>query len=423
MRRLAVLALVLPAALAAQPARRAPAAADPVALAKRPALAAALDRIRADNATTLADQVAMCEVPAPPFKEAARAAVLRDRFAALGLANVRIDAEGNVLGERAGSGKGPTVVLSAHLDTVFPESTDVRVKREGGRLLGPGIVDDCRGLAVLLAVARALDAGKVRTDGRIVFVGTVGEEGPGNLRGVRHLFAKELAGQVDYFLSVDGSGFGIVSGAVGSHRYRVHVRGPGGHSYGDFGAPNPMHAMGRAIAAIADLQVPERPRTTFSVGAVRGGTSVNSIAGEATFDLDMRSESAVALDSLDAAVRRAIDAAVAAEQARWPKSAVRLTVAIDTIGIRPAGAQPADAPIVRAAQQAAVALGVPAPRPHASSTDANVAIGLGIPALTIDGGGRGDGSHSLGEWYEDGADGYKGPQWAALLVAALAGVR
>ena len=429
MRHLALLAagfaVALPAAVAAQPARRAPAAAPASADAvkRRPAVAAALERLRADNATTLADQVAMCEVPAPPFKEAARAAVLRDRFTALGLTKVRIDAEGNVIGERTGSGTGPTVVLSAHLDTVFPESTDVRVRREGARLLGPGIVDDCRGLAVMLAVARALDAAKVRTQGRILFVGTVGEEGPGNLRGVRHLFAKELAGQVDYFLSVDGSGFGIVSGAVGSHRYRVHVRGPGGHSYGDFGAPNPMHAMGRAIAAISDLQVPAQPRTTFSVGIVRGGTSGNSIAGEATFELDMRSESAAALDTLDAAVRRAIASAVDAEHARWPRSSVRLTVAIDTIGIRPAGAQPADAPIVRAAQQAAVALGVASPRPHASSTDANVAIGLGIPALTIDGGGRGDGAHSLGEWYEDGPEGWKGPQWATLLVLALAGVR
>ena len=401
-------------------AARLQAAAD---VARRPTVAQALATLQRDNAWTLEQQVALCEIPAPPFKEARRAADFRQRLVALGLADARIDAEGNVIATRAGRAAGPTVVLSAHLDTVFPESTDVRVTRDGARLAGPGIVDDCRGLAVLLSVARAMQQQKVVTDGPVVFVGTVGEEGPGNLRGVRHLFAKELAGRIDYFLSVDGSGFGITSRAVGSNRYRVTFAGPGGHSYGDFGVPNPMHAMGRAIAAIGDLQVPASPRTTFNVGIVRGGTSVNSIAGEATLELDMRSESAAALATLDSAARRAIEAARVAEQARWPRSRVQLTVRIDTIGIRPAGAQPDSAPIVIAAQQAARAVGATAGRPNASSTDANVPIGLGIPGLTIDGGGRGDGSHSLGEWYEDGADGYRGPQWALLLVATLAGSR
>ena len=199
--------------------------------------------------------------------------------------------------------------------------------------------------------------------------------------------------------------------------------GPGGHSHGDFGMPNPMHAMGRAIAAIADLEVPQSPRTTFNVGVVRGGTSVNSIAAEATFELDMRSASAASLARLDSAARRAIEDARAAEQRRWPKSTVALTVRIDTIGIRPAGSQPADAPIIAAARDAAIAVGATPGRPGASSTDANVPIGLGIPALTIDGGGRGDGAHSLGEWYEDGPEGYKGPQWALVLVTTLAGAR
>ena len=394
-------------------------------VAGRAAVAAALSAIQRDNAWTLEQQVALCEIPAPPFKEARRAGALRERFVALGFADARIDAEGNVIATRAAraGARGPTVVLSAHLDTVFPEGTDVTVKRDGARLRAPGIVDDCRGLAVLLSVARAMQQQKVATDGTVIFVGTVGEEGPGNLRGVRHLFAKELAGRIDYFLSIDGSGFGITSRAVGSNRYRVTFAGPGGHSYGDFGIPNPMHAMGRAIAAIADLEVPDAPRTTFNVGVVRGGTSVNSIAGEATMELDMRSESAASLARLDSAARRAIEEARLAEQRRWPRSKVTLTVRLDTIGIRPAGAQPDTAPIVVAARDAALAVGATPGRPSASSTDANVAIGLGIPALTIDGGGRGDGSHSLGEWYEDGPDGFKGPQWALLLVATLAGAR
>jgi acetylornithine deacetylase/succinyl-diaminopimelate desuccinylase-like protein len=426
----AVAVLVVPALLSAQSrpaarpaARPTPRLAAPADVARRPTVQAAIAAIQRDNAWTLEQQVALCEIPAPPFKEARRAADFRARLVALGLADARIDAEGNVIATRAGRAAGPVVVLSAHLDTVFPESTDVRVRRDGARLRGPGIVDDCRGLAVLLSVVRAMQQQKVVTDGPVVFVGTVGEEGPGNLRGVRHLFAKELAGRIDYFISVDGSGFGITSRAVGSNRYRVTFAGPGGHSYGDFGVPNPMHAMGRAMAAIADLPVPASPRTTFNVGMVRGGTSVNSIAGEASMELDMRSESAAALASLDSAARRAIDAALAAEQRRWPQSSVRLTVRIDTIGIRPAGAQPDDAPIVAAARAAATAVGATPGRPGASSTDANVAIGLGVPGLTIDGGGRGDGSHSLGEWYEDGPDGYRGPQWALLLVATLAGTR
>jgi tripeptide aminopeptidase len=388
----------------------------------RPTVRAALDAVRRDNAWTLEQQRTLCEIPAPPFKEAARGAELARRFQALGLANVRTDAVGNVIGERPGSGRGPTVVLSGHLDTVFPEGTDVSVTVEGTRMRGPGIGDDCRGLAVLLATARALDAGKVRTDGTILFVGTVGEEGEGNLRGVRHLFGQELKGKVDYFLSVDGTGFDVTSGAVGSNRYTVRYIGPGGHSYGAFGMPNPTHALGRAIAKIAELRVPASPKTTFNVGVVEGGTSVNSISGEASMDVDLRSESPVALDSLDRAVRAALDAALTEERARWPASSRPLEMRVDTIGLRPAGAQPDSARIVRVALEAARALGKSSTT-GTSSTDANVPIALGIPAITIDGGGTGGGSHSLGEWYDDGADGYVGPQWAALIVTTLAGAR
>lgn len=384
----------------------------------RPAIAA----VKAANSWLLEQQQSICEIPAPPFKEAARATELERRFRVLGLINVRIDGEGNVLGERPGSGKGPTVVLSGHLDTVFPEGTNVEVRREGTRYSAPGIADDCRGLAVILGVARAMADTKVKTPGTIIFVGTVGEEGAGNLRGVRHLFEKELRGKVDYFISVDGAGLGVTSRAVGSHRYRVHFTGPGGHSYGAFGLPSPIHAMGRAIARIDDIQVPRDPKTTFNVGLVRGGTSVNSIAAEASMDVDLRSESAEALATLDREFHAALDSALADEQRRWSDSRAHLAITMDTIGIRPTGSQSDTARIVRVAVEAGRSLGF-APRTGASSTDSNIPISLGIPAITIDGGGSSRGSHSPEEWYDDGTDGYLGPQWALLIAATLAGVK
>lgn len=394
----------------------------PSTIATRPTVRAALDRMRVDNAWTLDQQESICEIPAPPFGEARRAEEFRRRFVALGLTDARIDDEGNVIARRRGAVRRPAVVLSGHLDTVFPETTDVTVTRQGTLMKGPGIGDDCRGLAVLLAVARAFASAGVQTQGDILFVGTVGEEGAGNLRGVRHLFTREMKDSIDYFISVDGTGLGLTSRAVGSHRYRVTYEGPGGHSYGAFGMPNPAHALGRAIAGIAELRVPREPKTTFSVGVLEGGTSVNSIPGAAAMDVDLRSESPAALDSLDAGFRRALQRALDAEHARWPESDVRLRMRIDTIGIRPAGAQPDTARIVGAAIDAARALGFTTAT-GASSTDANLPMSLGIPAITIDGGGEGRGAHSPSEEYDDGERGWLGPQWAALVTLALVGVR
>jgi di/tripeptidase len=227
---------------------------------------------------------------------------------------------------------------------------------------------------------------------------------------------------IDYFISVDGTGFGITSRAVGSHRYRVTYEGPGGHSYGAFGMPNPAHALGRAIAGIAELRVPREPRTTFSVGVIEGGTSVNSIPASVAMDVDLRSESAAALDSLDEAFRAVLQRALEAERARWPESSTPLRLRIDTTGIRPAGGQPDTARIVRVARDASRALGVTSEL-TASSTDANLPMSLGIPAITIDGGGEGRGAHSLEEQYDDGDRGWLGPQWAALIVLSLVGTR
>ena len=388
-----------------------------------PVVLRAFAAIKASNAWTLAQQVSLCEIPAPPFKERLRGIEFRRRLIALGYTNTRIDVVGNVIAERPGSGTGPTVMIAGHLDTVFPEGTAVKVERDGVRYSAPGIHDDCRGLAVVLAVARALADKHIKTSGKVILVGDVGEEGQGNLRGMHQLFEHEYAGKIDMFVSVDDAGSSIVNRAVGSHRYTVRFSGPGGHSYGAFGTPSAIHAMGRAIANIADLQVPTAPKTTFTVGTVNGGTSVNSIAGSAAMDVDMRSESADELDRLDAAVRSAVAAALRAENARWPASAARISVKYDTIGIRPLGrvAQTDDTPIVRTALDAARQVGL-ASRTTAGSTDSNLPMSLGIPAITIDGGGMGDGAHSLAEWYEDGPDGYKGPQWALLIVLALVGI-
>ena len=394
-----------------------------------PRLRAALDTIKAQESWTIDQQISLCEIPAPPYKEATRAAEYRRRLQALGIANVRIDSVGNVIAERRGTGNGPTVLIQGHLDTVFPEGTNVKVKRTGTMLAGPGIGDDCRGLAVVLSVVRAFQRANVQTLGTVYFVGDVGEEGQGNLRGTRYLFSNTLKGKIDYFISVDGTGLDLKHHGVGSKRYRITYQGPGGHSYGAFGIPNPIHALGRAIAAISDVQVPASPKTTFNVGVISGGTSVNSIPFSATMDLDMRSETAEALDAVDKQILKILTGALDAENDRWIHQTggraerAKLSMTIDTIGIRPANSMQTDSSrIVATALAAGRALGF-SPKTGASSTDANVPMALGVPAITVDGGGSGSGAHSLGETYDDGPSGWLGPQWAALIVAALAGVR
>jgi len=385
-------------------------------LLKDPGVQGAIEAAVRGEALVIEDQVRLCEIPAPPFGERARAEAYREAFEALGLRNVRIDEVGNVIAERPGQSERPNLVFSAHLDTVFPEETDVRVRREGTLLRGPGIGDDCRGLAVVLGVARALQETRLQTPGTITFVGTVGEEGLGDLRGVKHLFGTSLKGRIDRFVSVDGTGLGITHVAVGSHRYRVTFKGPGGHSYGAFGLVNPIHALGRAIGAIADFEVPSTPKTTFNVGRIGGGTSVNSIAFEAWMEVDMRSSDAAALASVDASFQQAVDRALAGENERWSRGA--LTVDKTLVGDRPAGRTPDTAAIVRATVSVTRALGL-AVSLDEGSTDSNIPMSLGIPAVTIDGGGRGAGAHSLGETF-DGTGSVDGTRRAVLLAIALA---
>ena len=384
-------------------------------LLQQPPVRAALDAARTAESQIIDDQVRICEVEAPPFQEAKRAQLYVQMMRDVGLKNVRVDAEGNVLGERPCAGARPNVVLSAHLDTVFPRGTDVRVKREGRLLRGPGIGDDCRGLADLIAVARALNKGGVTTPGTITFVGTVGEEGLGDLRGVRRLFNETLKGGIDRFVSIDGDGLGITYIATGSARYRVTFKGPGGHSFGSFGTVSATHALGRAIAAIADFDVATAPRTTFNIGRVGGGTSVNAIAGEAWMEVDLRSSDAQTLRALEVRFKQAVQDAATAENARWRSQA--LTVAIEVVGQRPAGRALATSPIVQAAVSVTKALDIPVSFSE-GSTDSNLPISLGIPALTIDTGGHGSGAHSEAETF-DTTDAWRGTQRALLLAVAL----
>ena len=385
-------------------------------LLKTPAVRSAVDFARTNELQIILDQIRICEIEAPPFQETKRAALYAEMFREAGLKNVRIDAEGNVIGERPGTSARPNVVMSAHLDTVFPTGTNVKVRRQGYVLRAPGIGDDCRGLADLVAVARALNQAEVTTPGTITFVGTVGEEGLGDLRGVKRLFNDTLKGQIDRFVSIDGDGLGITHIAIGSTRFRVTFKGPGGHSFGSFGVVNPIHALGRAIARVADFQVTGGPRTTFNVGRIGGGTSINAISGEAWMEVDLRSADASALRTLEKQFRQAVNDAVAEENARWNSQA--LTATVETVGMRPAGRVAATAPIVQAAVSVSRALNLPVTFSE-GSTDANLPLSLGIPALTIDSGGRGQGAHTDSESY-DATDAWKGTQRAVLLSVVLA---
>ena len=389
-------------------------------LSDLPKIKQALEHLKATETETISEQIKACEIPAPTFHEAKRGEWFKQRFTELGLKNVRVDKIGNVLGERPGKGSGPVLVLAAHLDTVFPADTDVKVKREGSILKGPGIGDDCRGLAVILAVARALNQAKIETDGTIIFVANVGEEGLGDLRGVRHLFAEELKGRATHFISVDGVGLDVTNTAVGVVRYRATFRGPGGHSYGAFGLPSPIHAMGRAIEKISRFEVPKQPKTTFNVGKIEGGTSVNSIAHTAWMEVDMRSESAAELDKLEAQFKRAVQNSVDEENRSRPNKAP-ITVELKIVSQRPAGVQSADSPIVKTALAAGASLGFN-PKLGAGSTDSNIPISLKIPAITIDGGGDGKGAHSLDEYF-DTTNSHLGTQWALLIALGIVGVK
>ncbi|MDA7418515.1 M20/M25/M40 family metallo-hydrolase [Xenophilus arseniciresistens] len=378
-----------------------------------------LEAVKADHARATDDLKLLTEIPAPPFKEQKRAEAFLARLKALGLADAHIDAEGNVVGLRKGSGNGPKLLISAHLDTVFPEGTDVSVKERDGRLYAPGISDNTRGLAVLLSWLKVLNDNKIQTVGDLLFVGNVGEEELGNLRGMKHLFAqhKDIDGMVGLEPAPDGT---VLVLGTASHRYEVNFKGPGGHSYAAFGqVPSAIHGMGRAIAKIAEVKTPTFPKTTFTVGTVGGGTSVNTIAPDAKMAVDIRSDQMGPLLETEKQILAAIDAAVVEENKRWNVDTLRVEKKL--IGDRPGGRTPADSVIVEAATRANAAFGHKTLLTGAS-TDANVPMSLGIPAIIIGGGGKTGGFHALSEWI-DLTDGWKGAQNSLVTVLGLVGVQ
>jgi acetylornithine deacetylase/succinyl-diaminopimelate desuccinylase-like protein len=388
-----------------------------------PSVRNALAAIQRDEPRSVSDQVALSQIPSPPFKEGNRAQEYLRRLTGLGLENVHRDREGNVYGLRRGVGGGPTMFVSAHLDTVFPEGTDVTVAQRAGRYYGPGISDDARGLVAVLAVARALRDAGIQTRGDIIFGGTVGEEGLGNLRGVKAFFADNPG--VDGFITIEPGGpEKVIYEATGSRRYEIAFTGPGGHSFGDFGRPSAIHAMARAITKMSDVRPPRSPKTTFTVGVVEGGTSVNAIAGTARMQLDMRSNDPVELDKIEKQLLPLADAGAGEENLRWNAPEGKgVTARSSLIGDRPAGTQDRNSPIVQASFASAGLLGLRPSLQPASSTDANVPISLGVPAVRLGGGGGAGNTHSYTdkEWF-DPTDAQLGPQNALLTTLAMVGV-
>jgi tripeptide aminopeptidase len=376
----------------------------------------AREHIRATDGETLTDMLHVARIAAPGGGEAARAAWLSGRLREHGLLP-RIDEVGNVIAtSRPADGDARDIVMMAHLDTVFPADTPLDVRRNGTRLCGPGIADNARGLAGMLALARGLAAAEWPNRAPITFVGSVGEEGAGDLRGAKH-YLRTHAPRIAAFIALDGAGAArVIHAGVGSRRLRVRWAGPGGHSWSDWGAPNAIHAASRAIARLIALPLPGRPRTTLTVGRIGGGTSVNTIPAACWFELDLRSESAAALADLEARVRAAL--LIAAREEGGAGS--RLSYAVDVIGDRPAGATPIGDPLVQLALSATRAVGIE-PELSSSSTDANVAMAATIAAIAIGAGGDAGGTHTTAEWY-DNATGLLGLERALMIVLGVAGV-
>ena len=397
-------------------------AAEVANLAERAAIQRAFAAIDEMDARTSADHMALTVIPAPPFMEERRARAYAALLREAGADSVWIDEVGNVIALRRGQTGNRTVALDAHLDTVFPEGTDVTVRRRGDTLLAPGIGDDTRGLAMVLAVLRGMNAAEIETEADILFIGTVGEEGLGDLRGVKQLFS-EAGPQIDSWIAVDGgSDARIVHRGLGSHRYRVTFKGPGGHSWGAFGMANTHHALGRAIhlfVQAADPYTSEGPRTSYNVGRLGGGTSVNSIPFESWMEVDMRSVSPERLNGVDSLFQRAMREALVEINA-IRRDGEPLTLDIDMIGDRPSGTIPESSPLVQRAMSATRYFDVE-PELSISSTNSNIPISHGIPAVTIGRGGSGGGGHALSEWWVND-EGTVAIKRALLLLAAEAGV-
>jgi acetylornithine deacetylase/succinyl-diaminopimelate desuccinylase-like protein len=396
-------------------------------LAASPEVRSAYNWFRTQEPQFLQWQMEMARIAAPPFGESARGAWLQERFREIGLDDIRIDDVGNVFGIHPGFGRR-YVALSAHIDTVFPANTPLNIRQQGSRIYGPGVSDNGAGVAAMLAIASLLRSVRVRHALPFVFIGNVGEEGEGDLRGMRHIFATpRWKDSIAYTLVLDGAGSDtIVAEALGSRRFEVIVRGPGGHSWSDFGAPNPIVILAKAIETFSATTVPSIPKTTFNIGVIRGGTSVNSIPESASMKVDIRSTSMAEMERLEHSLRRALNRAVEDESmaAEMRSSAQRRPSGVNcevvVIGNRPAGELQTGARILQAVRAVDAQLSNAA-HVQRASTDANVPLSLGLEAVAIGGGGSGGGAHTLQEWFDS-----NGRELALkrilLTMLALAGV-
>jgi tripeptide aminopeptidase len=386
----------------------------------------ALDWFHQNLASINDTQIRLTEIPAPSFQESARAAAVKSLFEQAGL-HVEIDRTGNVVATLPGANSAPgadrrdTVMLSAHLDTVFPAGTDVQVEHDASRWTAPGISDNGTGLAALIAIARALRAAQIQPQLTILFVANVGEEGEGNLRGMRAMIAA-YGSRLKAVIALDGSSIDhVTTKALASRRVEVVITGPGGHSWSDFGLPNPINALVRASVRFINTKVPPSPRTTFNLGQISGGTSVNSIPHEASLKVDIRSESDDELARLESALRECIAAGVRDEmESSRDRSRGKLEFKVDLLGSRPGGELRSDSPLLAALRAADDFVGNQS-RAERSSTDANIPLSLGIDAISIGAGGNGGGAHSLQEWY-DPAGREMGLQRALLTLLGVSGV-
>ena len=388
-----------------------------------PRVRQALAKLAGEAASVTEEQIRITEIPAPPFRESLRGTHLAKLLSDGGL-KVHTDQAGNVIGERAGSAKGEFVLITAHLDTVFPAGTDVHVRREGSKLWAPGISDNGTGLATLPAIARIMRDAKLETRSSILFVADVGEEGEGNLRGIRKL-VEDYRKQLRYVIALDGASIDYVTtAALASRRVEITITGPGGHSWSDFGVPNSIDALARGIALFVKTPAPDSPRTTFNIGSIEGGTSVNSIPARASIKVDLRSEAEPEILKMENALRRAIQSGVDEEmhaaRDRGMAGGAGLSIDAKVLGVRPGGELPPNSPLLAAVQAADDYLGNRA-RMERSSTDANIPLSLGVPAIALGAGGISGGAHSLREWY-DPAGREIGMQRALLTLLQVAGL-
>ena len=383
---------------------------------------AAFEHIVSLETKTLERHIALTEIEAPPFKEEKRAAVFAEYYRDLGMDSVWIDSEGNVLGLLLGSEGKRTVALDAHLDTVFPEGTNVKVRIENDTLYAPGIGDDTRGLSMLLTILETIKTNNIQPKDNLLFVGSVGEEGLGDLRGVKYLF-REKGPQIDSWIAIDGGNIGRVNNkGLGSYRYRVTFKGPGGHSWGAFGLVNPHHALGEAIGnfvRVADAYTAKGPKTSYNVGVISGGTSINSIPFESVMEIDIRSIKPSRLEAMEVLLKKAVRKALT-NQNKLKRQGPDLTVKIDKIGNRPSGELSDTLPLIQRTLAATTHFGVE-PFLTRGSTNSNIPITKGIPSVTIGRGGNGGKAHSLGEWWIN-EEGYKAIQLALLIVLSETGM-